>query len=148
MNIIVHELAVKLSQLITVGANPINLEAILPHLYRHNQATGSLQIQVEDTGGNMIAQSEIIAISALPSDLADWHGYRRFYIKAHLRAGASYQISLLPLGGYSFSESAYVGWCNDFDLRRVPALYSPNQGLNAALDMQFWSLQDVNPGGS
>lgn len=147
MKLVVHELMTKLSQVIQVGSDSINLEAIRPHLYRHNQATGSLQLQVEDLGGNVIAQSDQVDISDVGTG-SFWHGYIRFLMKSHLRAGASYQISLVSLGGYGFNESAYVGWCNDFDLRKVPALYSPSLGLTGALDMEFWSLQNVNPGGS
>lgn len=148
MKLLVHELKTELSQLITVGAESIKVVAIRPHLYRHNTAGGSLRVQIEDASGNVIALSETIAISAMPAAQAYWHGYLRFYIKAHLRAGATYRISLVPLSGYSFNESAYIGWCNDYDLRKVPALYTPNAGGAAALDFELWTLQNINPGGS
>jgi hypothetical protein len=137
MKLITSELVTTLYQQITIGNFPIQLVAIRPHLLRWLHPTGSLAVQIQDASGQVIATSPAVAISAIGSDNY-WHGYQRFDLSTHLKALATYRIALIPSGGYSFSESAYIGWCNDFDLRKVAATYSPNVGINGALDMEIW----------
>lgn len=141
MKLVVIELGNSLVQTVAVGSKSIQLYAIRPHLYRHNLPTGSLTVQVQDALGNVINLSDTISISSIGSGTY-WHGYQRFLISTMLQKNTTYQIALVASGGYTFSESAYVGWCNDFDLRKVPANFTPNFGTNAALDMEFWESKE------
>ncbi len=142
MYLVVSELTTTIYQEILVGSRDIQLVAIRPHLMKFKTATGSLNLSIYDVNGNKISSSESIAISAI-SAANYWHGYQRFYISTQLKSATKYRIQLESTGGYSFSESAYIGWCGDYDLRKVPALYSPNGGTAGALDMEFWEYADV-----
>lgn len=124
-------------QTITPTSNLI-VEAFRPHIYRHNSPTGSLRIKVNDNNGKLIKQSSAVTISSIGT-LAFFHGLVKFDINVGLQKDQSYRIELVGEGGYTFSESAYIGWVNDFDLRRVSASYSPNVDFNAALGMEIWT---------
>lgn len=142
MRLLAHELHTKLTQRITTGPKPIQVTALRPHLLRYLAPTGSLQMQIEDDTGSILQVSETIAIASLPAGNY-FHGYVRFLINCALRANTTYRVSLLALSGYSFSESAWVGWCNDYDLRKVQANYSPNIGWSAALDLELWETRNA-----
>lgn len=146
MQLIVDELYSTTAQQITVGPKDIQLYAIRPHLIRYQQPTGSLQIQILDQVGRLVDSSETIAISAIGSGNY-WHGYQRFLITTELKANSVYQIALVASGGYLFSETAYIGCCLDFDLRKVPATYSPNTGINSALDLEIWDTEEFRRAG-
>lgn len=128
-------------QKITVGDENLYLYAIRPHLYRHNHPSGSLKLQILDASQVLLKESETLAISLLDipaaTNLDFFHGYIRFLVSYGLAANTDYYIRLVG-SGYSYSDSAFVGWCNDFDLRKVTADYTPSTGLSAALDMEFW----------
>lgn len=142
MKLVVFELSFPVTQKITIGNRSLQLYALRPHIYRNNFASGSLTMQVQDSTGNLIASSDTVAISAIGSN-SYWHGYQRFLISAQLKAFRSYEISMTFSGGYSFAEAAYIAWANDFDLRKVPANYIPNSGINAALDLEIWEMREV-----
>lgn len=145
MKLIVHELKTSLYQQIKVKEDNLLLYAIRPHLYKHGNPAGTLKIQLQDSNSKVIANSETLNISAI-SAATYFHGYVRFLISSPLTNLVSYRAVLIPGGGYSFSESAYIGWCKDFDLRKVNALYSPNSGLNAALDLELWIRRSIDRG--
>ncbi len=126
--------------MITVGTRKLDLYAIRPHLYIHGAPAGSLKLQVTDANGSLIDQSETLAISALNSGITSLgfaHGFFRFLIDTSLKASTTYGVSLVATG-YTFAEAAYVGWCKDFDLRKVSADYTPNTGDHSALNMELW----------
>jgi len=135
-----------LKQEIKVKDQNVDVIAIRPHIYRHNFATGSLAIQVQDTIGDIIATSNTIAISSIAT-LDFFHGYIRFDIEASLKADTIYNISLRSSGGYTFAESAYIGWCNDFDLEKYDKNYIPLNEFAAALDMEIWERTVIQRGG-
>lgn len=112
MKLLVNELKTELVQQLSGDETRI-VEAVRLKLYKHNSPAGSLFVEVRDENGGVISVSESIAISSL-SESAFFHGQIRFYLNAYLKAGRSYQLALCSTG-YSFSESAYVGWCLDFD---------------------------------
>ena len=119
----------------------MNLVAVRPHIYKHLSPTGTLKVQILDENGYLIDESESITISTI-SSANYFHGYVRFYIDTSLQSGRTYQMRLKADGGYTFSESAYVGICNDFDLRKVTAGYSPSDGYRAALDFELWERKN------
>lgn len=136
MKLCVAELDTELFQAITPSQNTF-VEAIRIHLYRHNAPAGSLSVRIADTNGRSIAVSDTVAISSIPSGNF-YHGYIRFLIQCSLKKSEQYRV-YLNSSGYSFSESAYIGWCNDFDLRKYPTAYTPSSALAAPLDLEVWA---------
>jgi hypothetical protein len=114
-----------------------HIYAIRPHIYKHGSPAGSLVLDVLDANGKLIKSSSAVTISSI-STANYFHGYVKFDISLPVTSGKTYQIKLRGTG-YTFSASAYIGWCNDFDLRKYTADYSPNTGIDAALDMEIWS---------
>ena len=137
MKIIVHELMSDgLQQELTPERNMI-VEAIRPRLYRHNFATGSLKMQVIDGSNAVVAESETIQIADIGS-AAFFHGHVRFQLNAGLKKGQPYSFKLIGFNGYGFSETAYIGWCNGYDLGKYEASYSPASTLTYPLDIEIW----------
>jgi hypothetical protein len=136
MKLIVHELkAAGLSQTVVAPRNMI-LSAIRPHIYRHNLPTGTLAIEVRDALNTLIATSESITISTIGTK-AFFHGYVRFLVDAYLKKGQSYSLKLVGTG-YSFSEPAYVGWCNGYDLGKYDSTTVPADIYQSPLDLEIW----------
>jgi hypothetical protein len=135
--LVVHELVTTLKQEISLLDKDLLIHAIRPHIYRHNFPTGSLNLEVWDSNQRTIAVSSSVAIASIGTENY-FHGYIEFPFVEPLKALSTYWVALKASGGYTFSESAYIGWCNDYDLRKVDADYTPNDGVNGALDMEFW----------
>lgn len=137
MKLIVHELEdVGLTQELTADRNMI-VEAVRPHLYRHNFADGTLKLQILDQTDTVIGESDPVNISDIGSQ-AFFHGPVRFDINAGLKKNQTYKFKLVGEGGYSFSESAYIGWCNGFDLGKYAPTYTPEAMINYPLDLEVW----------
>lgn len=140
MKLVVHELITTLSQQVTATKN-FNLSNIRPHIYKHGSPSGSLQILIEDINNKLVASSNIIAISSL-STLAYAHKYYKFDVITPIKLGGIYKITLKGIS-YTFSESAYIGWCLDYDLRKYTATYSPNAGIKSAFDFEGWEEKEL-----
>lgn len=138
MKLIVHELITTLSQDITIGLNHLLCYGIRPHLLKFGNPTGTLTLQLQDAFGKKIQDFETLNISSIPAGNY-YHGYIRFQNNVPLKADETYTIALIPGGGYSFSESAYIGWCKDYDLRKAPTAWTPSVGCNAGLDLELWA---------
>jgi len=137
MKLMVSELtASNIDQVVTPEKNTI-VEAIRPHLYRHNMPTGSLKLQIRTAADALVAESEVINISDIGS-LSYFHGYIRFYINAYLQKNVPYTIRLIGQGGYTFTESAYIGWCGGFDLGKYPVPTVIAESFNQPLDLEIW----------
>lgn len=137
MKIMVWELeASGLSQSFTPSKNTI-VEAVRPHIYRHNFPTGTLKIEIYDSEDALVAESESIDIADIGS-AAFFHGYVRFYIDAYLAADETYTFKLVGEDGYSFSEPAYCGWVNSVDLNKYPMGFSPANHAEYPLDLEIW----------
>jgi hypothetical protein len=138
MKLVVHELnGSGLEQEYTPEKNTI-LEAVRPHIYRHNWPSGSLKVQILDADDIVLIESETINISAIGSQ-DFFHGYVTFLINYGLVKNETYKFKVVGEGGYSFSESAYIGLCNDFDLRKYDPAFTPHDGMKSALDLELWS---------
>lgn len=130
-----------LSQTLT-NESAITVNALRPHLYISGPPAGSLYMEILNSSSTVIATSETVAISSITSSLF-FHGYVRFYIDAILAADTEYSFALRSSGGYTFQESAFVGWCSDYDLRK----YTLGSGLSAnPMDLEIWSLNLVTRG--
>lgn len=111
--------------------------ALRPHLYIHGAPTGTVKVQVQDENGRVVAESSTQTITDLKT-LAYAHKYALFYINANLVEDSFYRLAVVCGGGYSFSESAYVAVCLDWDNPKTEATYSPSAGFNGALDFEIW----------
>ena len=143
MKLIVKELKDPLDQELQTPDKPMFLYAIRPHLYRHNFPAGSLTVQILDTNKKLVGESETLNISEIDMDDGSapnnfYHGYVRFLIDTPLQSNTIYWIRL-NYTGYSFSESAYIGWCTDWEHRKYDADYTANSGFGGALDMEIWT---------
>lgn len=140
MKLIVFELQPDVFQTVRPTRNTI-VESVRPHLYKHNTPDGVIVVEIQDYSGALIAQSSPVAIANISSE-DYFHGHVKFDVKAYLQKGIVYRICIKGLSGYVFSENAYVGVCNTFDLKGYPPEYSPNEGKNAPLDIQIWSRNE------
>jgi hypothetical protein len=135
----VHELETELKQKFRAVDN-VNMYGVRLHLYRHLLPVGSLFVELRNSNNVLIKTSEVIDIADIPQTEDYFHGYIRFLISHPLREGLEYFLALKSTG-YSFSESAFIGWCNDFDLRRVRSNYAPNAGISAPLGFELWAYE-------
>lgn len=139
---------ISVQQEIAVGSTNLLIRSVRPHLYVHNAPSGSLAVEIRESGGSLRATSETLTIAAIKTGFSSLdfdHGYVRFNFEegVGLAASTNYLVRLISSGGYTFSEASYVGWCKDFDLRKVDADYAPNSGYNSALDVELWQRARV-----
>ena len=115
------------------------VEAIRPHIYRHRWPSGKLKLQIFDADNNLVAESKSVDISTITlSSEPFFHGYVRFDINAYLAKDSRYIIKIVGTDGYVFSESAYCGVCNGYDLGKYPSTFQPKSDLNEPLDLEIW----------
>jgi hypothetical protein len=114
--------------------------AVRPHLYRHNYASGSLKVEIYDESDVLLATSESIAIADIvgPNEDDFFHGYVSFQVNVGFKKDQTYKFKLVSEGGYTFNESAYIGWCSGFDLGKYPPTYTPTSSLNYPFDLEVW----------
>jgi predicted nucleic acid-binding Zn ribbon protein len=136
MKLVVHEIDSEVYQEVTPRRNYI-ITHIRPHLYRHQWPSGNLKLQIQDANGEVLAESTAVTIADIGT-LDYFHGYVRFDIEFYMKKEVTYRIAVVGSAGYTFDNSAFCGVCNDFDLRRYEALFTPNDGVHAPLDIEFW----------
>lgn len=152
MTLVVHELGLvtsfldgRVRQEIRVGDNDLEVGAIRPHLYKHLAPAGSVYLRITDENGGKIADSDSVTITSLSAENY-WHGKVRFLISAALRRRTTYFVELKSTG-YTYAAGAFVGWCNDYDLRNIhPASYDTARGASAPLAMEVWTYGQVKNG--
>lgn len=147
MQLVVHELETsgQVRQKITIGSRPQMVYAIRAMLFRYLSPAGTAYLEIQDENGKKIAVSDSVSIAAVGTGNY-WTGYRRFLVSIALKANTSYYISL-KASGYTFSELAYLGWCNGWELRNAfEADYDGAIGVNAPLGLQVWSYRTQNKG--
>jgi len=137
----VHELVTELKQKIRATEN-VDMYGLRLHLYRHNTPAGSLFVELRNENNRLIKTSEVIAITSIPVNQAYFHGYIRFLISHPLKRNSEYYIALKSTG-YTFASGNFIGWANDFDLRRVRSNYAPNAGINAPLGLELWANETI-----
>lgn len=142
MDLIVYEMKPQVYQALTATKDTL-VKAVRPHIYRHLSPSGSIKVQIKSSdGATLLGESEAVAISSIESGSNYFHGYvtLSFNASVWLTAGTTYRIYIVGTGGYSFNESAYVGVCTDFDLRKYTAAYSYTTDYQAPLDIEMWEL--------
>lgn len=136
MQLIVKEVLTSVFQTFKPKKN-VFVGLVRPHLYIKNNPTGNVKVQIRSSDDSLIAESETIDFSEITSTI-EYHGYVSFYIDASLMKNISYRFCVVVGGGYSFSESAYCGVCNDYDLRKYQP-ETPKHPWVAPLDFEIWS---------
>lgn len=142
MKLLVHELTASGLEQVMVATDTCILVAVRPHIYRHMIPSGSLAIEVRDGDDNLLATSESVAINSIGS-ANYYHGYVRFFVNVGIVSGQTYKFKLVSSGGYTFNESAYIGWCNSFDLSKYDSSYTPTNSFYQPLDMELWKRSSV-----
>lgn len=113
------------------------LVAIRPRLYVHGNPSGSIKLQILDQNNELIAESETLTISNIYSSVGSlgyYHGFVRFYVNAYLMKDTPYRIKLVG-SGYTFSESAWVGWCSETENPK----YTLSSSTGWGLDLEIWN---------
>lgn len=137
MKFIMHELrAYEISQSVVPSKNCL-VYAIRPHLYVKGTPAGSLKLQLLDSNGELIKESESVSISSINS-ASYFHGYVRFYIDFYMKRDVSYIVKLSSTG-YTYSDNAYAGWISDENLVKYELNYTPTKSIYNALDLEIWT---------
>lgn len=136
MDLVYTELKNVASQKIKI-LRDANILFVRPHVFKKGNPAGSLRINIKDSNGFLIERSSVVTIASI-STFNFAHGYLRFDLTTPLKKDFIYILELEGFSGYSFSETNHIGFCKDFDLRKVTADFSPNTGLNSALDLELW----------
>jgi hypothetical protein len=145
VNLLAYELKSSLYQELATDHHVHSVYAIRPHLLRFGSPAGTLTMEIRDSSGQVMFTSETIAISSIGSG-SYWHGYVRFLLSGHLSKFTNYRIGLVAGGGYSFSESGYIAWCNGFDLGKYAGSYANAVGWSAPLDLEIWEYDYMKKG--
>jgi hypothetical protein len=136
LKLLVTELKTSLFQTVTPDKNT-QVEAVRINIYKHNIPSGTLSLEIHDNAGELIATSATTILASEISSSNFFHGFVRFYVNAQLRKDVAYRI-VLKASGYTFSEAAYFGWCNSFDLQVYAPDYTPANGFLAPLSLEIW----------
>jgi hypothetical protein len=128
----------------TVGDSAVTVRAVRPHLYIALPQASSLTMQILNSGATVIATSETVTVASITT-ANYFHGYVRFYIDAILAAETNYTFRL-QASGYTYSDSSFVGWCSDFDLRKYSLGFSPLIAAEDPLDMEIWEQKLITRG--
>lgn len=123
----------------------LNVVALRPHLWIQGAPGGTVKMQILDTSSKVIAESAARTVAGMKT-LTYSHGFFYFAINAHLKKDTPYLIGLRSGGGYTYSDTNFVAWCNAFDLGRQNPSYSNNVGINAPLNCEIWTKNMVSRG--
>jgi len=136
MDLIFGELKNELFQTIKPNVD-VNLAHIRPKIIKFGSPTGDLKIQIQDSDGFLIEESSVVDITTI-SVLNFAHGYLKFNTGVSLKKDLIYRINLVAFGTYVFNDDNFVGFCRDFDLRKVDADFVPSTGFKSAYDIELW----------
>ena len=122
-----------------VATKNMNVVAIRPHLYIHGSPTGTIKVEIQDENGFMIDESETLDLTDPRfKTLAYAHGYYRFNLASTLIKDVAYRVAVVCGGGYTFSDSAFVGVCLDWDGTKQEVGYTPGNSFEYPLDFEIW----------
>jgi hypothetical protein len=138
MTLLVNEITTSVYQGIKPNSNKI-IAAVRPHLYIKNLPLGTIKVQITTNDGTLLGESLPLTISSITTS-NEYHGYVSFYLTAFLKKDFSYLVNIVCQGGYSFSNSAFCGVCNDYDFRKYKIESPIKHPRNAPLDLEVWTL--------
>lgn len=123
----------------------IHIVHIRPHIYKHLAPSGSFYLEVQNYDGVKIAASNALTAAEISAD-DYYHGYIRFDLNLSLPPSTTdtsswYRLQLKSTG-YSFSESAYIGWCVNFEDYDLDVDYTIAGNLDRPFGVQFWELRN------
>lgn len=137
MKLIVNELKDTLFQEITPEQNT-QVEAIRINLIKFNNPAGNFTVEVHDSNGGLIGTSADSFSASSMSPSSFFHGMIRFNINVQLKKNTPYRI-VLKATGYTFSESAYIGWISGYDLEIYPPSYTTTGSFSEPLSLEIWN---------
>lgn len=149
MDVIVFENGATGDETVWVGSATKNqsLSYVVPYLMVYGAPGGSVTMQLQDSNGSKIADSQTVSIATILGSDAVYHGWYAFSISATVKRGQSYRVEMVTSGGYSYSQSTFIGWCNSWERQnRFPATYNPTMGLDAPLGIDFWGYEFFKKG--
>lgn len=120
----------------------VQLHAVRPHILRYGNPLGNVRMRLLDTNLKSIEVSPSVEINMIGS-LAYWHGYVRFYLTSMLKGNTNYYFQM-ETTGYTYSSTDWIGWVNDYDLRKFALGYTPTSDLYAPLDLEIWEDVQYN----
>ena len=149
MKLLIEELgkdgASELVQEFNSGEDLHMCEAIRVHLYLHSISTGTLTLELRSAADALLASSETLNIADLYTSGGFTepyvHGVFTFDFDSPMSKETDYKLALVS-SGYTFSESGYVGWVKDFDLRKYTANYAPTAGYQSSFIFEVWDDQN------
>ena len=116
--LVLDELDTTLSQDFTINLNRrYSIEGIRPYIYMHNAPAGTFTLSVKD--GVTTLASQTFDSAEIKSDLSTADNYA--HVWKRLVFDNPFQLSLgtytleLSSAGYTFAESAYIGWIREFE---------------------------------
>lgn len=139
MTLIVHEIKdFQIYQSVKPDENTM-VQVVRPHLYIKGTCSGIVRVQITTLDDVLISVSNEINITDI-SPSGEYHGYVSFNLNAHLKKDELYKIQVVCSGAYSFSESAFVGVCNGYDLAKYEHAQPITHQRFAPLDIEIWTL--------
>ena len=132
--------AVDLVQEFELKVTRLNLTAVRPYLYLHNDPVGTFTLNIKYSG-NIIATADFtmaeIKSNATYNDNEFHHGFVKIDIGAVLNLGVKYEMELTS-SGYTFSESSYLGWVKEYENLTNSLSVSVSDFSENPLSFQLW----------
>lgn len=141
MTLLEEILRTNLTQQLTVTKDT-DIVAIRPKLYVAGAPGGNVKVQILDSNGELKNESSTVNISTF-STLNFAHKYFQFDVNSPVKEDEVIQIRIVAGGGYAPTESVYVSWLLDFDLRKYTATYSPSTGGSSPFDLEVWTKRRI-----
>lgn len=128
------------------NGRPVHVKHLRPHIYKHLAPSGSFYMAITDVFQNVIAASNSLTATQINS-ANYFHGYVRFDIDAYLPKtveGNFYTYYYLSLRstGYTYSDSAFIGWCYDYDRAQFDLEYTPVGDLDMPFGCEIWESKN------
>ena len=116
--LLVEELFTSISEGFTLSyTERTSLAALYPHLYIHNEPAGTFTITLKKGATNIFSKSfnvsDIKATIDSPLDYS--HVWYPVIPTNPVQIDSGEYLVELTSSGYTFSESAYIGWCRNFE---------------------------------
>jgi hypothetical protein len=116
--LLVEELKTSLSEgFILSNTQRYQIAAILPHLYIHNEPSGNFTFTLKK-GANTIF-SKTFNVTQIKSTIENALDFSHLWLPIipdlPTQVESGEYLFELTASGYTFNESAYIGWCRNFE---------------------------------